>query len=33
MPKINVINGDGLVNSFDYVDNYLRGDKPLYDYF
>lgn len=33
MPKISVINGDGLVNSFDYVDNYLRGDKPLYDYF
>lgn len=33
MPEINVINGDGLVNSFDYMKNYLRGDESIVNYF
>ena len=33
MPEINVINGDGLVNSFDYMKNYLRGDESMVNYF
>lgn len=33
MPKLNVINGDGLVNSFNYMKTYLRGDEPILNYF
>ena len=33
LPNINVVNGDGLINNFDYYDNYLKDKKNLDSYF